>query len=253
MEIMETIMGALSPTTINTVADRIGETPEATRRAMAGAVPALLGGMVHQGETTYGAVGLINMMHELPVVGGLTELLSGRNERLSRSGTSIVAQVFGRNVAGIANRIGSFAGMNANTAKGLMTIAAPMVLGGVAKAAPPGGYSPESLIGILETQKPSIAAALPEALTGLAGTVGLTGKGRTVTGAIGDAIDEGSDTVRNGMRWLPWVIGAIAIAAIALFGISTCSASGPSAFNTVTRPPPLDLGPIGALGTASLR
>src|SRR6478736_4966437 len=88
MDILETIKSSLSSAQISTVANRIGESPEATGKAMAGALPAVLGGVVHEGATTQGAASLIQMMKRLPIVGSLTDLIGNRDDGLSRTGSS---------------------------------------------------------------------------------------------------------------------------------------------------------------------
>lgn len=219
MDILQTIQSSLSPAQINTVASRIGESPEATGKAMAGALPAVLGGVVHEGATTQGAASLIDTMKRLPLVGGLGDMLSNRDDSLSRTGSSMLGEMFGNQVSGIADRIAGFAGIKSSSAQGLLAMVAPMVLGGVAKAAPAGGFTPQALIGELQSQKPSIARALPAGLSGLTGVLGLSG----LASGAQDTARAGARAVRGGMNWLPWAIGALVAAFIVFYGVSTCS------------------------------
>jgi len=232
MDILETIKGSLSQSQINTVASRIGESPEATGKAMAGALPAVLGGVVHEGATPQGAASLIEMMKSLPIVGGLTDLIGGRDDGLSRTGSSMLGKVFGGQLSGIAERIAGFAGIRSSSAQGLMAMVAPMVLGGVARAAPAGGFTPQGLMGELEHQKPSIARALPAGLGGLAGTLGLSGLGS----AAQSAMRTGQTAARRGTNWLPWLLGAIVAAAIVFYGVNTCSTRTQLGFGSLTLP-----------------
>lgn len=222
MDILETIKSSLSSAQISTVANRIGESPEATGKAMAGALPAVLGGVVHEGATTQGAASLIQMMKRLPIVGSLTDLIGNRDDGLSRTGSSMLGQMFGGQLSGIADRIAGFAGIKSSSAQGLMTMVAPMVLGGVAKAAPAGGFTPQALVGELQNQKPSIARALPVGLSALTGTLGLSDLGGVAQGTVRASARAAS----GGRRWLPWALGALVAAFLVFYGLNTCSTHG---------------------------
>jgi len=175
MNILENVKASLSPPQVDHLAGAIGETPGATQIAMTGALPALLGGFAKEGETPQGAAELIEQMKSLPFAGALGELLGGKDDPLEKSGESMISHMFGGHLSGIANGIAHFAGIRGTSVQYLMAMTAPMVLGGVARAAPPGGFSPQSLMGELESQRTYIAKALPAALSGLAGLIGLPG------------------------------------------------------------------------------
>jgi outer membrane protein OmpA-like peptidoglycan-associated protein len=219
MNILENIKASLSPSQIGSLAGALGETPGATEMAMSGALPALLGGFAKEGATQQGAAGLIDMMKQLPFAGALGDLLGGKDDPLEKSGESMVSHMFGGHLSSIANGIGRFAGMKGTSVQYLLAMAAPMVLGGVAKAAPPGGFTPQALMGELDHQKPYIAKALPAGLSGLAGLIGVPGLARAAQGASA----AGAKTVGESRRWLPLLIGAIALGALLLFGARTCS------------------------------
>jgi OmpA-OmpF porin, OOP family len=219
MNILENIKASLSPSQIGNLAGLLGETPGATEMAMSGALPTLLGGFAKEGATQQGAAGLIEMMKQLPFAGALGDLLGGKDDPLEKSGESMVSHMFGGHLSSIANGIARFAGMKGSSVQYLLAMAAPMVLGGVAKAAPPGGFSPQTLMGELDHQKPYIAKALPAGLSGLAGLIGLPG----LTRAAQDASAAGARVVRESRRWLPWLIGALALGLVLLFSAKTCS------------------------------
>jgi OmpA-OmpF porin, OOP family len=207
MDILQTIRISISPAQIAAVANSIGASPQATQLAINGAIPAILGGIVHRGGTTHGAVGLIHMMKSLPIVGRLGDLFGGRDDRLRSTGSSLLSQLFGTQLTTIVNRIANFAGMESRSAEGLMAMTAPVVLGGVARAAPPGGFTPDSLVGELESQKTSIADALPAGLSGLTTAIGGSGWGGTV-----------SRTDDRNLMWVTWALGASALVlAVVLF------------------------------------
>jgi outer membrane protein OmpA-like peptidoglycan-associated protein len=215
MDILETIKGSLSSGQIAYLAGVLGESTEATSKAMSGVLPALLGGVVKQGSTQQGASGLIDWMRALPFARTLTDLLGFKDDRLARSGSWLVAQWFDGQSATIASRIGGFAGVTAASAHNLLAMAAPMVLGGVAKAAPAGGYSPKGLMGVLDSQKWSIARAMPAGLSGLSDLIGIPRVGHTAPATPAEA-----GARRHSLSWL---IGAAAVAAALVLGLRMCS------------------------------
>lgn len=219
MNILENIKASLSASQIGSLAGALGETPGATEMAMTGALPALLGGFAKEGSTQQGAAGLIEMMKQLPFAGALGDLLGGKDDKLEKSGESMISHMFGGQLSSIANGIARFAGMKGASVQNLLAMTAPMVLGGVAKAAPPGGFSPQALMGELDHQKPYIARALPSGLSGLAGLIGLP----TLTRAAQSASAAGAKAMDRSRRWLPWLIGAVALAMVALFGTKMCA------------------------------
>jgi outer membrane protein OmpA-like peptidoglycan-associated protein len=236
MDIVHSIENSLSPSQINSLSRLLGESPDATERAITGAIPALLGGIAHQGETQQGAAMLIETMNGLPHNGALAEMIMAHDERLTRAGASVVNQLFNGQTAGITSLIGRFAGMKGGSVQNLLALSAPIVLGSIANEAPVGGFSPQGLMGLLDSQKPNIVRALPSGLSGLAGLIGLGGlagltRAKTAYAVAGnrmertydDAATYGGTAARTGTRWLQWLIGIVAIALLALFALRTLS------------------------------
>jgi len=227
MNIIETIESSISPAQVGSLARTLGETPDATQKAMAGAVPALLGGFAHQGETQQGAARLIDMMKGLPLFGSIGELFGVKNDRLTQSGAQIVNQLFNGSSSGVTEQIARFSGMKGASVQNLLAMAAPMVLGGLAKQAPPGGFSPQGLMGFFEGQRRNIANALPAGLSGLAGLLGLSSLGRATSATASRTTQTVARTAERSTsgigRILPWLLGAAILGLLLLFGMRSCS------------------------------
>jgi outer membrane protein OmpA-like peptidoglycan-associated protein len=176
VNILEMIMGAVTPDLVGKVAGMLGESPEATQKAMGGVLPAALGALINKGGTEQGADALITFARNAnidgKVVDNLGALLGGgpNTQGLAQTGGNMLGALFGDKLGGVAEMIGGFAGVKGNTVQSLLALVAPVLLGSVFKASP-GGLDAKGLVGLLASQKDLIAKFLPPQLAGLANLI----------------------------------------------------------------------------------
>jgi outer membrane protein OmpA-like peptidoglycan-associated protein len=102
--------------------------------------------------------------------------------------------VLGNHASSIVSAISSHAGIGTDSAASVLAMAAPLTMGGIAKALP-GGVTASSLNDLLISQKSTILSALPGSLAGLAG----------IGGIATTASSRGSSTLRKAEAAIPSV------------------------------------------------
>lgn len=243
MNIIQTLLGLLNtPQLLDKLSGVLGESSATTQKGLAAAVPAILGGLISKGSTEAGAGSIIGMMKEYKIDGGILDQLGGLFGGASAggaegsAGASILKSVLGGNFDAVSKIVGSVSGLSSDKAGSLMSLAAPAVLGGVAKAAPAEGFTAAELMGLLASQKEHLAKVAPAGLGNLLGIGGLGAAVSSMAGAATSAVGGASSSVKSaastvaamaepaGERSIvPWLLGA-GLLAVALFtGIKMCS------------------------------
>jgi outer membrane protein OmpA-like peptidoglycan-associated protein len=211
MNIIQTLLGLLTgPQMLGQIAKMLGVPDGMAQKGLAAAVPAILGGLIAKGSTDSGAGALIGMMKDHKIdaemLNNLGGLLGGGAGDVSAMGGSILKSVLGSNADAVTQLVGSASGLSGDSAGKLMALAAPVVMGGVAQAAPAGGFSPAGLMGLLNSQKEHLEAFAPPGLGSLLGVGGL-----------------GAAAATHAWGFWPWLAGAGALAALAFFGMRSCA------------------------------
>jgi OmpA-OmpF porin, OOP family len=246
--LVQTVLGAVTPDLNDRLASVLGESPGATSKGLSAAVPALLAGALQQSSTPTGADGLVGAISQataggnpLDQVVGLTADDSARAGLLSQ-GRGLADGLLGTNSGSVANSLASFAGLKGGSATQLLALAAPLVLGAIAKAlggAPTAG----GVRSLLSDQRASILGALPPGLGSLFGFGGTAQGAASTAGAAGGGF----------RKILPWLIAGVVILGLIL-ALRNCGSRGvetPPPTAEVTAPPaataaPAAPGPVAA-------
>jgi outer membrane protein OmpA-like peptidoglycan-associated protein len=224
----------------------IGESATTTQKGLAAAVPSLLGALIAKGSTESGAGSVLRLMTEHKIDGSMLDqlalLFGGRMqpEQLDLGNTMLNA-VLGDKALGVTRLVSSASEMSGAAAGKLMALVAPAVLGGVATAAPAGGFSEHSLAAFLASQKDYLGTYAPTGLGGLLelGALG-TAEARTLVkvgalpmvGSVSPAAGIAVATPSFLQLLWPWLALA-ALIVLAFFGLRSCvSATQQSAVET---------------------
>jgi OmpA-OmpF porin, OOP family len=163
--LLDTISSYITPDIINRASSFIGESPGNTSKALTAIVPMLLNhvsnlasnpGGLPQLESLLGRVG--SESHLLDNVSGL---FSGTANDLMRLGKDGLGKLVGGNLGSEASSVSNFAGVSSSSATTLLSMAAPLVLGVLAKLKYAQGLTTDGLANLLSGQRPSFAAAIP--------------------------------------------------------------------------------------------
>jgi OmpA-OmpF porin, OOP family len=223
--LLDMIKGGVSSDLISKAASMLGENSEGVQKAMTGAVPTILSGMMSKVTDGSKAEGLLNIL-----------------KSSSEDGGNMITSLFGDKSQAAADAIASHAGIKSESASKVLNMAAPLVSGSVSKAmAGAGGLA--GLAGLLFSNLGSIKAALPagildkigigsldnladkakgifgaSALSGAAATVASTSTAHAADHGHGthDHHDDKKATVAPFVKIFPWVAG-LGVVALAWF------------------------------------
>ena len=213
----------------------LGESESTTMSAMAGLLPAVLGGIAQKGATPDGASSLLSLIDgaklDPSVLGNVAGLFGGGGtgaNALMKAGTaSLVPALFGDKASGLVNSLASMSGVKGTSAANLVAMVVPLILAFLKKFIGEKGLNASSLSSLLSGQGQYLQGSLDSRITSALGFanpaafVGTLGgqavdlskrAGAAVAGgatAAATAATAAATQTRTGlMRWLPWLIAA---------------------------------------------
>jgi OOP family OmpA-OmpF porin len=213
--LLETINSYLTPDVISKASGFVGENPANTAKAMSGIVPTLLSSVAHLSSQPGGATQLEGLLssggHDGSILGNLSNVFGGGSSTTSAigQGEKILGSLLGNNTSSVTSSIAGFSGIGRGSASSLLALAAPFILGAIAKIKSTQGLSTSGLASLLASNKASFASAIPPALTGAVPTPGVEGV-RSVT--VAPIVERAKP-----FPWMPIALGAVALLALLAF------------------------------------
>jgi hypothetical protein len=168
MNLVKQIMDQLPSGALAQISSLLGLDQETIERATSAAVPSMLSALAGLGSSDDGARRISDTLANVDTGGlnNITQLLSGNASSVLSKGTSLLTSLFGEGmVARLADTLGRFAGLNANSVKTLLAYLAPAVLGNVAAQWKNQGGTSQALQSLLVDQRQNFANALPAGLS----------------------------------------------------------------------------------------
>lgn len=222
--LIDTILGAVSPDAIASLAGDFGEAPATTQKGLAGVIPVLLGAMVAKAEhggrdsVTELVRSELSHGHTLDAMGAkLGDPLNRGALTGSEGGFS--AALLGTQFEPITAALSSLFGLKGETTRGLLHLGGPLVAGGIGRLLG-GNPEPEGVANLLQTERSAIMGALPAGLSGLLTPLTGTAATSAANAHIGEPLS--SAAVSPLSRWLPWLLAGLAAIAF-IFGLRSCS------------------------------
>ena len=254
MNLVSIIMQMLTPDLLGKLASGIGGDKSLVQKAAGAAIPAILAGLAGVGAQPGGGSLITSAISKLDpgMMGSLASILGGSGQSaLATTGTNILGGLLGNSALGtLAGAVGKFSGLGGTASTGLLGALVPMVLGSIGQQQKSMGLDAGGVAKLLGDQKANITAALPgdfsKLLSGTGLLDGVMGQaGSMATGAASAAsgmaskaastmsstassaassmsktastMSKDADDAAGGFNWLPWVIGLLALGAIAWF------------------------------------
>lgn len=224
------VMRFLTPDVIARIASALGVDPGLAQKAIGGAVPALLAGLAKVASTPSGARQLSNAVAQQPgPLDSLKALLEGGDQRATGgAGANRLAGLFGGGPFDLlAATVGSFAGLNDGTAKAMLGMLGPVVLGALGQQQRSGGLDAGGLASMLAAQKGQLAAAIPSSLASQLSSAGVIDKvdaglraGAAAAAAprVTTASERMMEAARTGDSGIQWSYVAATVAVLAVLG-----------------------------------
>jgi outer membrane protein OmpA-like peptidoglycan-associated protein len=223
--LIDSVKGLFTNELAGKMASSFGESEGSIQKAIGGAIPAVLAGLLNKAGTSDGASSILNLSKEAAGSGLLSNLSAftgGGN--LVGKGLEWLKKLFGDRADNITSLIAGFAGIRESSAASVLSVAAPAALGTLGKQVTQNNLNTAGLASLLASQKDSILNALPSGLN-LAGALGLGSLGdigNKLTGAFNSAAGTARATAAKatstGNKWLlPLILALIVIGALWYF------------------------------------
>ena len=164
----------LTPELIGKIASATGLDSATTQKAANASVPAILGGLADLASKPGGARQLASAIAEQPagLLSTLTNAMGG-NAQLQDKGSTLLASLLGGGALGtLVSSVSRFAGIGEGSARSLMGLLTPVVLGVLGREQRAAGMEASGLARMLLDQKDQIAAAMPAGLSSMLGAAG---------------------------------------------------------------------------------
>jgi OmpA-OmpF porin, OOP family len=259
VNLLEMAKGYLTDAVVNRVSGSLNESPENTQKALTGALPVFLSGLISRTTTSEGPGFLTGMLQNFmqSSSASATAPTDDDPDTMMQKGSGLLDTVFGSNSSLIGGALAQYAGVKSSSATGLMGMAGSVITGLLGRQMASQGTGASGLVSMLADQREAVTAAVPSGLASLMGTIpglgalggmmgGLTGATGSapsgVTGGLGSAIGgagsaasttfndvrggvtggptgsmANDDRGDKGFNFIPWILGAIAIAALVYF------------------------------------
>lgn len=136
---LEDIAGALGGDTLDQLAGVLGADNDAVGKAVAAALPALIGGLARNSRRQDGASALSNALgdaHDGSILDSLGTIFGGNQwalQQATRDGEGILGHVFGQSRPRVEQQVQAASGLSSSTVTKLLPLLAPIVLGYLGK------------------------------------------------------------------------------------------------------------------------
>ncbi len=218
--LIDAAKGYLTNAVISKASSMLGEDAGSTQKAMLGAIPMVLSGLINRAESPDGGSFLSGLLQQ--VTGGAAALPSTADaesgsalQGMMGNGASLVGSLFGDKGSLIAGALSQFAGVKSSSASGMMGMAGSVLMGLLGRQAATSGTGVSGLMSLLTDQKGAVQSAMPSGLSSLLGAVpglggmlgglsgigsGLAGTGAGLAGAAASAMSSAKTSVSDATR-----------------------------------------------------
>ncbi len=163
--LMEPVSGLVTADVAEKVAAAAGESPDPTRAALLGSVPALFAALAQLASTPQGASVVFDTVTRAAGKRGLAEAREGGTQGL-------LFNLFGRRTECITDELASSTGVRRTSAAGILGLMAPLVLALIGKETVSRGLNAGGLRDVLFSHKKAVLDH-PNTPNGLAGALGI--------------------------------------------------------------------------------
>jgi outer membrane protein OmpA-like peptidoglycan-associated protein len=234
--ILDLARQAMTPDIVRSVGSFIGESPAATGKGFASAMPSVLAGVIDMGSTPSGAERVQSMISDgsygSSTLSGLGSLLGGGSATAGvlRSGGHLLSSLFGSRESEVTDAVARSSDMSSASASKLLALAAPIVMAILGREIGTRGLDRSGLMSLLAGERSSVASLLPAGLAGILGyrtptvpSTGLPERERVRTEPVVTSttrhLDEPivRERARSGWGWWPAVAAGLAALALVFF------------------------------------
>lgn len=187
--LLELAKSYLSSNVVGQISTMLGEDQQDTQTALTGALPAILGGLIHKSTEPGGPATITDMVAEVTVpnraageiikpedgaISQLSSLFDGNSDQKSRflsMGSGIITGLFGNRSDTIARALSAESGIKQTSALSVMSLAGTVLLGVLGKQLFAEGKGQAEVSSLLSSQTNYVQAAMPPGLGSLLGNM----------------------------------------------------------------------------------
>lgn len=240
------LQNEFSDDAISTVGSFLGEAPASTKAALGYTLPAIVSALTRKAQTSEGAADLFGMLQrggfDRSGAGnalGLLKSASGIPD-LVKTGGGLVASLFGARRASLTDWVSGATGLSAQSSASLFSVAVPVVLGVLGRAAASaGGFNASSITKFLGEQRAFLRSVAPPGLDAVLESTAVPEPARAsasqpvrMAGTPAWAYEQPED--RGGPGWLKWALPLLLLGLI-VWGVSSWRSQVPA--NTALNAP----------------
>jgi hypothetical protein len=228
----------VTPEVLDRLTAFAGESPAATTKAISGAAPAVLAGMLHSAQDANGLTQLVNLFQQGKFDGSMLDNVAGAYsgssmDGLMKMGGPLLGSIFGARSNGLVELLAGYAGIRKSSAMSLLSAVAPLVMSIMGRQLmAKGGINAGSLKELLVSQRGVIAASAPPGLGQLLGIGDLSGLGANMGQQARSMTPVPVPAPRGGLRKLLPIVLAVVVLLLLFVILRSCGGSP----ETVTPP-----------------
>lgn len=228
----------VTPDIVERLATFTGETPAAATKAIGGAAPAVLAGMLNSAQDANGLTQLVNLFQQGKFDGSMLNNVAGAYsgssmDGLMKMGGPLLGSLFGARSNGLVDLLAGYAGIKKSSAMALLSAVAPLVMSLMGRQlSSKGGITAGNLKDLLVSQRGAIAASAPPGLGQLLGIGDLSGLGANLGQPARSMTPVPAAAPGGGLRKLLPIIIAVVGLLLLFVLLRSCGASP----ETVTPP-----------------
>ncbi|MEO5591140.1 MAG: OmpA family protein [Chitinophagaceae bacterium] len=243
--LLDTIKGLFTSNLVSTAATSLGESEGGIQKALSGAIPSILAGLISRTDSHEGAAGIFDLAKQAAssgILNNISGILGSDNNNLLGKGAEMLKAVLGDKAGGIASLVSNFAGIKHSSASSILSMVAPVALGALGKHASDNNLNAGSLMSFLSSQKSTIINALPGSLGSIAGLLGIGSMGNTVSAAGSAAetvhkathyTEETPEKTGDGIKFLLPLLLAILAVALGIYFFKGCGSGTKEVVSTI--------------------
>lgn len=222
--LLDEAKGFFSNDLVSKVSSFLGESEGGVNKAVSGALPALLLGLINKTNTTEGADAVARLASDQNHSGILSDtdsFFGNSGSDLLSKGAGLLSNLFGNRADGLSGLLSNFSGLKSSSITSLLSMAGPIVLGILGKHAAGSGLNASGLASLLQSQKSSIINTVPSGLN-LSSVLGEVAAPKVAVSHVAPHIAHEHEEVStsSGLRWLMplLLLALLAAGAYYLFG-----------------------------------
>ncbi|MEZ0487512.1 OmpA family protein [Fibrella aquatica] len=227
VNLLEQAKSFVTDAVISRLSGLLNESPEAIQKALTGAFPLFLNGMLSRINTPDGVAQLSGMVDRFMAHSAADATNANDPAVLITSGKEPINAVFAAKTDSISEALAQFSGVKKASATSLLSLAGSVIMGLIGgQITSQGDGTPVGLSALLTSQREAVAGSMPAGLA-------VRSESRPVTTSHTPAYSDSITDGRKGRPVWPWLLAAVA--AVGLFFLLTRNGSSDSnTINTIT-------------------